>query len=190
MTVIPRQRYSAKKNIVKGLFAGGLVSLVFVLISFISSNPITLSYDAEKRIGAPFIGAIFKRNCIFDNVARCIIGERKIKNDKASCDMIYNFLKSSAFGIGNGSSIAIVCSMNDKYISKTYEVICSIIKGCGYSTVLVSEASQNPDAVVDIQESDAVILLERQWKSKWVQIDSNTKLIDCLNKQIIGFILC
>lgn len=178
------------KYYIMGLFMGGLLSLIYVLVSFISSNPITLSFDAENRFGVPFMGPLFMRGLFFENAARAIIGERIVKDEQTAQKMIRNNVCNSFHNLEKGSKIAIVSSLADKAVLNAAEVVKDILDECGYSMVLISAACQNPDAVNGIKDSAATIILEHQWKSKWMQIASNTNLIKMLGKPMVGFILC
>jgi len=183
-------KYHTIKYSVLGFLAGGMVSFICAFIAMLSSNPILLSFDVEDRMKKPFLGAVFASSGLLARVARKVIGERSFKSGEDASKMISKNFSCLSTEIKQGDCVAILCSRRDKYTEIAADSVCRVINECGFKTVFVSDSLQNPDALEAIRDSNAVVILEEQWKSKWIQVASNIQMIENSQKPIVGFILC
>ena len=171
------------------ILGGGLIVLV-LLLSHISRNPVTKSFIAEKIIQKPFIGALFSDKGLFDRLARRVIGERRFQSESDEIDFIRHNIKNSFLSEQKIGSVCILCSSSEKNVGTKAKTLESILSESGYKTELVVDASTNPNSTDAVIRSDAVLLLESQWKSKWSAVSLSMELAERFDKQIIGFVLC
>lgn len=183
-------KYHFMKTSILGFLAGGFIAYMFVVISLLSSNPVVLSFDAENRLGIPFLGAIFGSNGFFSSLSRKVIGERCYINKETALQIVKNNLSNPKLDIKTGDRITVLCSINDKTTKTASETVCEILTDYGFSAVYVPYCLQNPEALQSIQNSEAVILIEEQWKSRWINVVSIANIIERNEKTILGFILC
>lgn len=171
------------------VLGGGIIAFALLLIH-ISRNPITKSFIAEKIIQHPFFGALFVENRLFDRLARLVIGERRFQSESDEIDFIKNNIKNSFLNEQKINSVCILCSRADKDLETKAKTVESILSEFGCNTELVVNASINPNSTDAVIRSDAIILLERQWKSQWRSVSLSIELAERFEKRIIGFVLC
>ncbi|MBQ3831309.1 MAG: hypothetical protein II813_10420 [Spirochaetales bacterium] len=184
-------KYHITKNAVLGFFLGGIVSLIILIIGFISRNPITSSFSTEKELSVPFLGAMFIEKGFFAALARRIIGERLFINKDDSENFIRSVISGNSFSeIRNAKSIAVVSSVREKEIGFSFKKICSILEESGYHVVFVYESMNNSKMIDAIESSDAVVLIEKQWVSRKQLIKASIDFVGRMGKKAIGFFIC
>lgn len=175
--------------LVLGFIVGFLFTALLSVFILWSRNPVTSSFDAEGRLGVMFIGALFVDCSFFDKLARRVLGERFYsKNDAHS--YIINQFQSESGNPMKGNEIALICSCNSKKAAKAADEIKNLLNPLGFNVSYISDATSNPDAINSINSCDYIVLLEKQWESRWVKVASSVTRIERLGKKIAGFILC
>ena len=178
------------KFFVIGFVIGGFISVLILFIIFVMRDPVTKSFTAQKKIEKPFLGALFVDNSFFDKLARCIIGERKYASQSESLTVIGNSVKQSGLGDKKVSKIALVSSVKGKQVENQIKVLESLFSDLGYKVTTVLDVTINSNSPGFISDSDAVVIVERQWFSKWKHISVSMEMAERFNKEIIGFVLC
>lgn len=174
-----------------GVIAGGLVSLLCVAIGFVSKNPITSSFSMEKNLSMQFLGSMFVDNGVLTKISRRIIGERKFKNDREAEEFIKNTISSKYFCSDDKvRKITVVSSQDQKFIKDAGERISKILNDCGYNAEVLTCSANNPDLANTIENSDAIVLLERQWITKTQLVKSTLTYMNSCGKSVLGFFLC
>lgn len=176
------------KYAVVGFLAGGFVAVTVLLTVMIGANYVTSSSDAEKRLKAPVIGALYADKSIFDVAARRIIKERNWKNSEDAAKWMKMNLNSSV--LPDGARVCLLYSGNDGKAVSALEQASSVMSGCGYKVSVVADAFKNPDANSAIENCDAVVVLERQFKSKWSCVNAVVNTAERYGKKVCGIILC
>ena len=184
-------KYHPLKNAVIGFFVGGVIVAVILGIGFVSRNPITSSFSAEKELGVPFLGALFIDNKLFSKLARRIIGERTFKsNDEAIDYLKSNFSSKSFVASDSKKTITLLSSLNESEVDNKADAIMSLLKEEGLKATFVGNSSENPLTIKTLENNDSVILLVRQWNSKIQLAKLNKDLVSKMDKKILGFIIC
>lgn len=183
----PITKYHFARYAVIGFIVGAFLSSVFLIFSFVQKNLLTSSFKVENRIEKPFLGAIFSDKGLFDVISRNLIGERKFKNDSDAKSFLEGNIRSV---LKNASCVAILSTSHKKNILKASDAIHSTLEQLGYKALFVSDSTNNPEASAVVEEADVVLLLEEQWKSRWILVDYNYTLCERFGKPIGGFILC
>ena len=173
-----------------GFVLGGGLTVMILLLGHISKNPVTKSFIAEKIIRKPFIGALFSEKKLFDRLARRVIGERIFLSESDKIDFIKNNIRNSFIDGQKKESVCILCSCDARHVEEQSKNLQSIFSEFGCRSELVVNASTNPNATNAVIRSDAILLLERQWESKWRAVHLSVELAERFDKQIIGFVLC
>lgn len=176
------------KYAVVGFLAGGFVAVTVLLTVMIGANYVTSSSDAEKRLKAPVIGALYADKSFFDFAARRIIKERNWKNSEDAAKWMKMNLNSSV--LPDGARVCLLYSGNDGKAVSALEQASSVMSGCGYKVSVVADAFKNPDANSAIENCDAVVVLERQFKSKWSCVNAVVNTAERYGKKVCGIILC
>ena len=176
------------KYAVVGFLAGGFVSVTVLLTVMIGANYVTGSFDAEKRLKAPVLGALYVDRGLFDIAARRIMKERNWKNPEDAVKWMKMNLDSSV--IPEGSKVCLLYSGNDGKAVSALEQASSIMSDCGYKVSALADAFKNPDANSVIENCDAVVVLERQFKSKWSSVNAVVNTAERYGKKVCGIILC
>ena len=184
-------KYHPLKNAVIGFFAGGIIVALILGIFFVSSNPITSSFSAEKELGIPFLGALFIENKFFSRLARRIIGERAFKNKDEAIEYVNGSFNSNSFKVADKKqTIVIITSLKDIEVDKRAGEIESILKEACFESTYIGNSSENPLTIKTIEDNDSVILLVRQWNSKMQLTKMNKNLANKMGKKVLGFIIC
>ena len=173
---------------ISGFLIGGILTTGILILHFLSSLLVSSSFCFERSTDFYFLGSCFEGKPIFAKIARLIIGEREPDNKINEREQILNNIKSSLSDLDKGKKIVVLSSYNKK-IESCSETVCSIVSECGYEPVLVANSLKNPKMMKDIQEADAVILVEKQWGSRWAFVLSTIDSVERLERRIIGFVL-
>ena len=185
----------SKKQLIKyaviGFLFGGVVTVLILGIRFISRNPVTNSFDLEKTLSVPFLGAVFIDKGFLSKLARIMIGERQFKSDDEAESFLKGSFSSKAFISTNECKrIAILSSTNGKDIEKRASKVVELLKSFGFEASFIGDSTDNPATIGTLEKSDAVILLDRQWVSKTNLAKVNKSMADAAGKRILGFVIC
>ena len=183
----PASTFSAKYAVI-GFLAGGFISVVVLLVVMIGANYVTSSSDAEERLKAPLIGALYADKTFLDGVARSMMRERTWKNDEDGIKWFKQNLNSSV--LPDGAKVCLLYSGSDKKAVSVLSQASSILSEKGYKVSSVSDAFKNPDSNAAIENCDTVILLERQFKSKWSCVNAVVNTVARYGKKVCALILC
>lgn len=194
LTIQDMEKKTPSHHYGRYLAFGFIIGFLFVTLSAVfilwGRNPVTSSYDAEDRIGVMFLGALFLDKTIFDKLSRLVLGERFYRKNSNAQSFIFNQFKSRLEESEKGKAVAFLCSCNSKKATKAADEIIKLINPLGYNVFFVSDATSNPDAITAINSCDYIVLLEKQWKSRWVYVSSSVMHVERLGKKIEGIILC
>ena len=185
----PKQ-FQFVKYAVIGFVFGGFIGLFVMIFAFIRLNPVTNSFVSEKKIGKPFLGALFLCDNLFEKISRAIIGERKYSSTTEAADYIKCNTRNTSLTDVSGKSVAILCSCKSKDVDRQVKTLASILSEFGCKTTLVPDVSVNPESTDVVSSTDAVILLERQWISQWKLVGVSMDLAERFGKPVVGFVLC
>lgn len=180
-------KYHFARHAVIGFVVGVFLSAIVLIFVFLQRNPITSSFKIENKSEMPFIGALFADKCIFDVVARRIIGERKNKDSMEERSYLE---KSFRKELGSACKVAVLSTSSKKAVLKASDPIHSMLEKLGYESTFVFDSANNPETLNVIQESEIVVFIERQWVAKWILFEYNYNLCGRFEKPIAGFILC
>ena len=184
-------KYHPLKNAVIGFFAGGIFVAIVLAIGFVSCNPITSSFSAEKGLGVPFLGALFIDNKPFSKLARKIIGERSFKSNDEAVDYLKSSFSSKSFASSDTKkAVTLLTSLNEVEVDNKADAIMAILKEEGFKAAFVGNSSENPLTIKTLENNDSVILLVRQWNSKLQLAKLNKNLVSKMEKKVLGFIIC
>ena len=185
----PKQFQFVKYAII-GFIFGGFIGLFVMIFAFIRLNPVTNSFISEKKIGKPFLGALFLSDNLFEKIARAIIGERHYLSEPEAVDFIKGNIRNTALKENSNKSVAILCSCKSRDVEKQAKTLASVLSEFGCKTTLVTDVSVNPESADVVSSTDAVILLERQWISQWKLVGVSMDLAERFGKPVVGFVLC
>lgn len=184
-------KYHLLKNAVIGFLVGGILVAIVLVIVFVSSNPVTCSFSVEKALSIPFLGALFIDNCLLSKLARKIMMERSFRNHDDSLAFLRSSFATKFFtDASSKKSIILMSSVYDAAVEKTANEIKEKLKDNGYDVSFVGNSCENPLTVKALEDSESVILLERQWHSRMLLTRKNKNLASMMNKEILGFIIC
>ena len=186
----PVTRYHFVRYLAIGFLIGGFFSVLVLVISLILKNPIASSFKAERILEKPFLGSFFKDGGIFDVLSRAMIGERRFKNSDEEESYTRNSINNSFAMIPKKSKVAILSTSKEKLVHKPAEKLSSLLKESGYNTEFISGSADNPDILCVLKTADVVLILEKQWSSKWTLIEYNYNLSERFEKPVVGFVLC
>lgn len=175
---------------IMGFVLGGFFCIIILLFEFLQKNTITQSYSIDKRIGIPFLGALFASCSFFEKLARKIIGERKYSSEADAVEFIRGNIRNTSLKEESVKNVAILCSCKSKDVEKQANTLESVLSEFGCKATLVSDVSVNPESADVVSSTDAVILLERQWVSQWKLVGVSMDLAERFNKPVVGFVLC
>ena len=185
----PPKQFHFLKYAVIGFVIGGFVGILFLLFSYVRKNLLTKSLIDEKKIGLPFLGALFVSN-VLDKIARKIISERKFSSETEAIEYIKGNIRNTILKDSSANNVAILCSCKSKDVEKQAKTLESVLSEFGCKTTLVTDVSVNPESADVVSSTNAVILLERQWVSQWKLVGVSMDLAKRFNKPVVGFVLC
>ena len=184
-------KYHPLKNAVIGFFVGGIVFAVVLGLGFVLRNPVTCSFNTEKALAVPFLGALFIDTSFLSKLARRIMLERSFNSHNDSVEFLKSSFSTKAFtNLGSNYRIAIISSVNDSEVEKKANEVQALLNSEGHETTFVGNSSENPLTTKTIEDCDALILLERQWISSMLLMSMNNDFSSRKDKRILGFIIC
>lgn len=186
---------AAKPQIAKysifGFLLGGFVSIILLSCVFISRNPLASSYSTEYRLSLPFLGACFLDNDFFSKLARRIIGERHFKDKKEESQYLKaHFLDKFFVNSADVKRIVVISSSSARCVSTIAQDVCRTISESGFEVSFIGDSTNSPELNKIIENTDAVVVLEKQWKTKTQLARVNRDIALKHNKKVLGFILC
>ena len=183
----PHQGGFVKAAII-GFFIAGVLVAGALCLYLVFSDKVTNTIDVFHRLNLPILGALYSDNRLFDKLARSIIHERKWKNEEEAEKWLLENINEAVFP--SNSKVALLYSGTDKNalirLDRARELIskkCQVI-------ATVTNAHQNPETNRAIESSDVVMLFEKQFKSKWIDINSIVDASSRFGKKTIGIIIC
>lgn len=186
----PVTRYHFIRYSLIGFIIGGFFSILLLVSFLVLRNPITSSFKAERIIEKPFLGFVFKNDGIFDKMSRKMIGERQFKDINEAENYLRNSINNNFSMIPKDSAVVILSTAKEKLVLEPGERLCALLKESGFNVEFLPDSADNPDVLCDLKKADAVLLLEKQWTSKWTLIEYNYNLSERFEKPVIGFVLC
>lgn len=180
--------YSIPKYAAIGFLVGGFIGLFVIVLGFIVSEPLTRSDDFIFFIGIPLLGAVFSENGCFVKLSRKIYGEVDWVNKETALKWFEENLNSTV--LPDGAKVAVLYSGNDFKALETAKEVLAVLNKKGYETTFTENAYLNPETNSRVQSSDVVLLYEKQWISKWKNVNADVEIAKRFEKKVAGFILC
>lgn len=180
--------YSIANYAVIGFFAGGFVSLIWIVIVFIAAEPVTRSEDSKARLDAPLLGAVFSENGCFEKLSRKAMGEVCWKDKATALRWFEENLDSTV--LPDKAKVAVLYSGNNAKALEAVKDVLAVLKKKGYEVTFTENAALNPETNAKVQDSDAVLLFEKQWTSKWKYVCACEEIAQRFEKKTAGFVLC
>ena len=180
--------YSILKYAVIGFLTGGFVSLMCIVIAFISSEPVTSSEDSKHRLKSPLLGAVFTDNCGFEKLARKALGEVCWADKTTALRWFEENLDSTV--LPDKAKVAVLYSGNNTKAVEASKEIIAVMNKKGYEVSFTENAALNPETNSRVQACDVVLLFEKQWTSKWKDVCADVEIAQRFEKNIAGFVLC
>lgn len=180
--------YSISKYAVIGFLAGGFVSLMWIVIVFIAAEPVTRSEDSKARLDAPLLGAVFSENGCFEKLSRKAMGEVCWKDKATALRWFEENLDSTV--LPDKAKVAVLYSGNNAKALEAVKDVLAVLKKKGYEATFTENAALNPETNAKVQDSDAVLLFEKQWTSKWKDVCACEEIAQRFEKKTAGFVLC
>lgn len=184
-------KYHPLRYAVIGFFVGGVAVAFLLCVIFITRNPFTSSFNVEKELDVPFLGAFFTDNGILSKLSRKTMGERLFKNKDDSVEYLKGCLSSKSFNSADVvNRITLISSLKNDEVDEIADNVKTLLKDVGLESIFLDNSLENPLAIKTIENSGAVILLEKQWISRIALARINKNLASKMNKKVLGFIIC
>lgn len=183
-----KKPYLFAKYAVIGFLAGGFVSLMCIVIAFISSEPVTSSEDSKHRLKSPLLGALFTDNCGLEKLARKALGEVCWADKTTALRWFEENLDSTV--LPDKAKVAVLYSGNNTKAVEASKEIIAVMNKKGYEVSFTENAALNPETNSRVQACDVVLLFEKQWTSKWKDVCADVEIAQRFEKNIAGFVLC
>lgn len=168
----------AKKTVI-GCVAGFFLSCLYLLISFLSKDPVVSSYDFESRYGIRFLGNLRIEKKWYRKVSSSILHERTWKDKQQSLDYVKSASKDV---IEDKDSVLLITSLKDE--------ICPEIAKCfGSNTKCLTNASMNATLLEEVKKYDKIVLVEKSWESRNLNVQVILNSLEQLEKQPSGVVL-
>ena len=172
--------------IVLGLFAGLLLSLLWLLIWCIANGKVLSSDQLSRDVGLQYIGTTCYERGRLNKAAAVLAGEPQWKN-KAQAEEYA--VQNAENLLGKSKKVLITSSEEEKSLSQKIDVFADAISGSGREIVIRSNYPENTEALEQIEQYDAVILAENKETAKERNIYKVAEAVKAVNKPLIGFIL-
>ena len=176
------------KSILIGFFVAVFLITGILFCSLVVSDKVTNSSDATKRLGVPLLGALYSDNGFFDKLARVFMHERRWANEKDAIRWFAENLNETV--LASKSRVALLYSGADKKAGMTLVLTKEMLEKKGYTVHVVDHSFQNPDLNGVVQSADSVILLEKQFVSKWADVWAEVETVKRFNKKLAGIVFC
>ncbi|MBQ3146659.1 MAG: hypothetical protein IJB91_02885 [Oscillospiraceae bacterium] len=174
------------KYMVLGAALGLVLSVVWVVLSYLFRNRVELSRHLAQVLTVPMLGAASAQKGLFRPLADKILGERIWKDDAQA--LAYLSANASAHLPAN-ATIALLTTLPFDQASSEVQPLVDALGNQGFQIRFVEDAGRNSLAVHAIQESDCVILAERCGASRWSAIADIHALAESLDSPVKGFVL-
>jgi len=183
----PHQGGFAKSAFIGFLVAGIIIVGVFCCI-FAFSDIVSNSSDASNRLKVPVLGALYSDNGLFDKFARAVLHERTWKNTEEAEQWFTENINKAV--IPGNSKIALLYSGTDKHALIKLDRAKDLVSKKGYVVTIINNAYQNPETNRVIENSDVIVLFEKQFKSRWINLNSIVETSNRFGKKTVGIIIC
>lgn len=180
--------YNIAKYAVIGFLAGGFVSLMWIVVAFVVSEPLTRTEDSKSRLKAPLLGAVFSENGCFETLARKALAEVCWQDKDTALKWFEENLDSSV--LPDKAKVAVLYSGKEAKALEASKEVLAVLKKKGYEVSFTENAALNPETNARVQSCDVVLLFEKQWTSKWKDICVCVELAQRFEKKVAGFVLC
>lgn len=181
---------SPKKQIIKTAIIGAIVAVFLAcfwfLIAFIGSSAVYSSFEFADCTRFTYLGSFFRKRAWGDRIADKILNERIF----ASQEDAAAFITSNAGTVLKaGEKVLVASTMFKTADSEEVAYVLAALKNAGYQPVFAGDTVTSSTFIANLKETDSVILLEKRWKSRWQNIETELGVINRLEKKVSGFIL-
>lgn len=181
---------TSKSELIKwaaiGAVLGAFLYCLYLLIRFISKNPVTSSGEFEERTSLVYLGSFYRKRGWNKKTADSILNERVFNSLEAATAFTTENIKSV---VSAGQKVLLVSSFYKDEKAPQVASALDIIKNAGCSAVFTGNALVSADFISELSKNDVVIVLEERWNSLWTNIYSVLQVIARKDKKIAGFIL-
>ena len=176
----------AVKYMVLGAALGIILSVVWVVLSYLFRSRVEMSRSLAQVLSVPMLGSAAKPAGLFGRLADRILGERVWNNEAQALE----YLSASALAhLPANATIALLSTLPISQESSEVQSVVEALGKQGFQVRFVEDASHNPLAIRAIQESCCVVLAERCSASSWNAIQEVTLLAENLETPVKGFLL-
>lgn len=178
------------KGIIKPTLIGAIaitfVACFFVLLSFIVKMPLTSSYEFADYTHKLYLGSVCRRRNWCERLADIFLNERVFKSQQDAFDFI---ISNSKTVLSSGKRILVASTVFKDGKTAEVDFLISILKNAGYQPEFIGSTTTSPLFFSKLNEVECVILLEKKWRSRWQNINTELATIKRLNKEVTGYIL-
>lgn len=176
----------AIKYSVLGAALGVVLSVVFIMLSYLFRNRPELSRHMKKVLSVPMLGSAVKTKGLFGGLADRILGERIWKDDAQA--LLYLTANAKA-QLPENASVAVLSTLPNSQDLPQVQSVLEALRSQGFTVCFAEDASRNPQAVSAMQESSCVVLAERCGVSSWNALEEICALAKELDVPVKGFLL-
>ncbi len=167
-----------------GFFAGILIVGAVVFLRVLILDRMECSFQLERDLKTPFLGAVMGKRGLFDKLADRINGERVWKDNDTALSYIAG---SAALRCKNAEKILLLSTCEiDKEVS---DKVTGVLKRGGLGVNFADDFRHSPKAVEELKECDGIILLEKRGTSEMKTVNEAVSLAKASEKQILGFVM-
>lgn len=175
--------FSCVKYAVLGAVLGGLLALVWALVSYLFRSRPETSRQLEEGLSIPFLGSTAKPRSFWDRLADCILGERLWKDETQALD----YIAASAKALLPASGEVLLASTLP-LDAEAVRPVMKALESQGRTVRFVGGAGRSPETADALKACGCVVLAERAGVTRWDTVTELTALAGNLEKPVGGFV--
>lgn len=170
----------------KGLLAGGLLGIMIAGIKFLSVAPVQLPEQIQNTLHIRLLGIIDQRYPgICGRVYARLLGITPLNGEKEALELLSANLSET---FKDHHKVLLTGSLPEETVSDLAHRLQPLFDDV--ELLPTDSVSQSADAVLKLQEADAVVLVERLQVSRMENVTREMERIEFSGKKILGYILC
>lgn len=180
------------KGIVKFAIICAIIGLLFgylcLIVKFVCTAPVSSSFEMADKSLFTYLGSYYRKRSWNEKVVDRLLNERVFNSKEDALE----FIKVNAATVLKPGAKVLVASSFYKDSDKGKEEVSAVISAlhdAGFEATFEGNTLISTTFVNKLKENDTVILLEKNWKTRWQNIDTELDVINRLGKNVSGFVL-
>ena len=180
---------AAAPSVSKNAILGGAVGVVLACIWLVGVQLVSSKVSSAQRMaryaGLTHFGSVKKSRSIFTMLSQLVMNERAWKNEDQSLAFIR---EKGIVHLPESGAVALVSTL-PKVDEKLVEKVVEALAAEGRKVSFAADMLHAPEALAQIRNADALVLLERPFVTENAAVISAASLAEEMGKPLCGFVM-